>query len=460
MLKSPLFLILLTYSFPALAVGPTVTGVAGASNYTLPSTSGTTTTGSTVIYGGLAGNNCSADGGTTTCNSCTVAHMTANACVTAAQALCACNTVRIHTNSSMSITIRRGDTTTGNIRVAVANGTAYNTVGSGTGDAVTVTWDAVCGASDLGGNCETVVSNKTINAKIFVDKDNGNDYDATEESSVATDFSFRLLKPSDVDYSIFANPTSEGIGGGQGFKPYPGDAKVYIEDIDATTGFPALGYGGKVTKVRVFNSSEGLATATVESPSSTDLNITTDGTNLERNVVTAGLSNNTTYIFRIAMVDEAGNVVQFFPDAGADASCDDADPVNRRSCPWAATPEEVLGLLTDDINCFIATAAYGSFLEPKLDTFREFKFKILLQNWYGRKFVQAYYELGPYAARWIHDKPWLRKVTQAALWPVYLYSRLALNLGFWPATFLAFLLLMSISAAVIVTTRRGFARAQ
>ncbi len=451
---------LFVFSFQALAAGPTVTGVAGASNYTLPVTSGTTTSGSTVIYGGLAGNNCSADGGTTTCNSCTVAHMTANGCATAADALCACNTARIHTNSSMSITVKRGDTTTGNIRVAVANGSSYNTVGSGAGDAVTVTWDAVCNASDLGGNCETVSNNKTINAKIFVDKDNGNDYDSTDEASVASDFSFRLLKPLDADYSIFGVTFSEGIGGGQGFKPYPGDSKVYIEDIDATTGFPSLGYGGKVAKVRIFHSSEGLASATIESSDSSDLNVATDGSNLERNVVTAGLTNNTTYIFRIAMVDEANNVVQFFPNVAADATCDDADPVVRRGCPWAATPEEVLGLLTDDFNCFIATAAYGSFLEPKLKILRDFKFKILLQNEYGREFVKAYYKYGPHAARWIHDKPWARAATQAALWPVYLYSGLALQLGFWPATAIAFLLLLSITAAVIFTVRRGFAQAQ
>lgn len=455
MLKSLLLALVFGTAFNAFAAGPSITGVAGASNYTLPTTTGTTTSGSTIIYGGMAGLDCNGDGGTTTCNSCTIDHMTTDGCADAANATCACNSTRIHSNSSLSITVNRVDTATGNIRIAVANGNTYNTVGTGTGDAVTATWSDVCQASTLGTTCEAGVSgNLTINAKIFIDKDNNNVFDTINEASVATDFSFRLLRPDTLNHSVFGFSEESGFGStsGPGFVPYPGDEKVYIEDLESPT--TTFGYGGKAVKLRVFHSDTAILSANAVSENTTDLTVSTDGNTLDRNVVSNGLTNNTTYVFRVASVDEANNIVQFFPD-GSDGNC--ANPPFT-GCPWAATPEEVLGLLTDDINCFIATAAYGSFLEPKLKTFRDFKFKILLQNKYGRQFVNAYYKYGPYAARWIHDKPWLRTLTQAALWPLYAYSAFALQFGFLPATALAFLLLTLISAALFFTVRRGFAR--
>ncbi len=460
MMKSLVFAFGLALSFKAFAVGPQITGATGVSNITLPTITGTTVTGAAVIFGGMAGADCSAGGSLATCNSCTVAAMVGTPlCLTAADGLCNCNTTRIYGNLSMTIAVRRGEATTGNIRIAV--GTANTVAGTGTGDSVSVTWDDICNKADTPTVCSLVAGNKTINAKIFVDKNGDNTYNATDEASVATDFTFRVINPGEGSYDVYGAST-EGIGGTFGFVPYPGDEKVYIEDIEAATNFPTLSYGTKAVKVRVYHSAAGLASANVDSTETTDITVSSDGNTLDRNVVTNGLSNNTTYVFRIAMVDEANNVVQFFPAPAADATCDAGTPFT--GCPWAATPEEVLGLLTDDFNCFVATAAYGSFLEPKLKTFRDFKFKILLQNKLGRKFVGAYYKYGPHASRFIYDKPYLRAITRAALWPLYAYSALALKIGFLPATLLSFtLLLMTVAACVFATRfglRRGLARAE
>lgn len=455
MIKSLLFPVLILTTVNTWAAGPQITGASGVSNLTLPTTTGTTVSGSTVIYGGLAGE-CTSASNLSTCDSCTSAAMTATLCGDAANGLCACNKARIFGALSMTIAVKRADTTTGPIRIAI--GTNNTVVGSGSGDSVSVTWDEVCNKADSGGNCDTFLNNKTISAKIFIDKNNDNTYNSNDESGVATDFSFKILNPGGRDvatdaYNVFGNPTTEGIGA---FKPYPGDAKIYLEDLDTATNFPTLGYGSKAVGLRVFHASTGLAGATAESADSTDLKFSTDGNNLERNVVSTGLNNGTTYIFRIAMLDEANNVVQFFPAAGADAACD--DPAQFTACAYAATPDQVLGLLKNDFNCFIATAAYGSFLEPKLQTFRDFKFKILLQNKYGRRFVESYYKYGPYAARYIYNKPTLRALTRAALWPLYVYSAWTLRFGIWPVTTLAFSILLMISSALYFAARRGFAR--
>lgn len=459
MMKSLALAIGFLFSLSAFAVGPQITSASGVSNVTLPTISGTTVTGAAVIFGGVAGGDCSTGATVATCNSCTTALISADpVCLTAADNLCACNTTRIFDALQITLTVKRGDATAGNIRVALGS-TAPTTVGTGTGDSVTFTWAQVC-AADAGGACSA--ASKTVAAKIFVDKNGDNTFNSTDESGVATDFSFKILVPTPGQFDVFGTNT-EGIGGAQGFVPYPGDEKIYLEDIDAATNFPVLTYGiaTKAVKVRVYHSDQGLASAHAESADPTDITVTADGNTLDRNVVSAGLSNNTTYVFRIAMVDEANNVVQFFPAPNADATCDAGTPFT--GCPWAATPEEVLGLLTDDFNCFIATAAYGTIVEPKLKILRDFKFKVLLRSDTGRKFVGAYYKYGPYASRFIHDKPWLRAITRAALWPVFGYSALALKIGFIPATLIALVLLLTTTASLVFATRyglrRGFARA-
>ncbi len=158
----------------------------------------------------------------------------------------------------------------------------------------------------------------------------------------------------------------------------------------------------------------------------------------------------------IGLVDEANNLVQFYPDTGADATCDAGTPFTN--CPWAATPEEVLGLLTDDVNCFVATAAYGSSLEPKLKTFRDFRYKVLLRYSFGRKFVSAYYKYGPIAATYIYDKPILRAIARVGLWPLYAFSASTLKFGLVKTSLIAVFLILSFLSIGRLTYRSAFGR--
>jgi hypothetical protein len=68
--------------------------------------------------------------------------------------------------------------------------------------------------------------------------------------------------------------------------------------------------------------------------------------------------------------------------------------------------------------CFIATAAYGSYLHPQVQLLRQFRDEYLLTNAPGRAFVSLYYRFSPQLADVIARHSVLRSIARLLLTPV------------------------------------------
>ena len=90
--------------------------------------------------------------------------------------------------------------------------------------------------------------------------------------------------------------------------------------------------------------------------------------------------------------------------------------------------------------CFIATAAYGSLLEPHVNTLREFRDRFLLDNRPGKGFVKFYYKYSPPIAGYIAKHDILRAAVRLSLFPLVGMGWLVLHAG--PGTALIFLCIM------------------
>lgn len=90
------------------------------------------------------------------------------------------------------------------------------------------------------------------------------------------------------------------------------------------------------------------------------------------------------------------------------------DPVlpNSAAGTWTGTVSGGGG------GCFIATAAYGSYLHPHVQSLRRFRDETLRQSRIGRRLVAWYYAVSPPIAARIEDSTALRVATRLVLTPV------------------------------------------
>jgi hypothetical protein len=109
----------------------------------------------------------------------------------------------------------------------------------------------------------------------------------------------------------------------------------------------------------------------------------------------------------------------------------------------------------DGGKCFIATAAYGSYLHPHVQVFRTLRDSYLLSSKPGRAFVAAYYRYSPPMADFISRHDILKTAVRIALLPLLGLSSLILWIG--PVfTLLVLVFLLLLPAALLSRKRLGF----
>jgi hypothetical protein len=102
--------------------------------------------------------------------------------------------------------------------------------------------------------------------------------------------------------------------------------------------------------------------------------------------------------------------------------------------------------------CFIATAAYGSLMEPHVKVLRDFRDRFLITNSIGRDFVRFYYSYSPPLANLIAKHDGLRAMVRIGLLPVLGMSWIALNMGIAPT--MALILLFCFGAIGFIYLRK------
>jgi hypothetical protein len=88
------------------------------------------------------------------------------------------------------------------------------------------------------------------------------------------------------------------------------------------------------------------------------------------------------------------------------------------------------GSNTATASCFIATAAYGSYLDPHVQILRDFRDRVLAPCALGRLFLELYYACSPPIARFIAVHDGLRTAVRWALTPVVYTIQYPILLGF------------------------------
>ncbi len=411
----------------------TIIGIEGASSSNI--TSGE----SPSVYGGVAGT-CATDG-VNTCDSCATA-----------PGLEICNRTRIDANLQLRISFT--STVSGRPILTKSDGTTLvdleaTNVNQGQTATLSVPWGTVCGHLDNGApNCLSSSTLSSHTFKIGIDANNSSTLDSGDDS---TTIRVSVINPDptgtgDFDQIDDCDTNADLHPGICGFLAYPGDEKIFLDDIAAGSGFPATA-AGTITKVNVYTSVAGFITAPSQaSPTVLDIEQTDSGFDVTNKIVD-GLTNGVPHYFRVSVSDQANNEMYFTSDAGIITICGSLNPdppfdgVGGDFCPFAAIPDDVIGFLDEDLNCFIATAAFGSPFHPFVEDFREFRDRFLKPSALGRNLVDWYYNWSPDAARWLQHHDGAKIAVRVALLPFWVLTRAMI---WWPLTLALILALLGL----------------
>jgi hypothetical protein len=102
--------------------------------------------------------------------------------------------------------------------------------------------------------------------------------------------------------------------------------------------------------------------------------------------------------------------------------------------------------------CFIATAAYGSPVQPYVKILRKFRNRFLLNNNIGKFFVNFYYKYSPPMADFIAKHANMRAIVRVSLLPVVGMSWFAMKIG--PLFTMALMLFFAFGLIGLVRVRK------
>ena len=384
----------------------TYNSIAGVSNIDT-----TTTPTKPVIYGGFTpASTCASADNLSTCDSCT-------------GGLTPCNKNAVYSSLYMTVVLNTSTTiaNASDVTSKIDTTPIYPTVTLGTG---TVTlkylWSDICQKSSAADSTcsSSVTADLIITAAGSSSSTTAGTFTFHIVTSVASSSALTYTDCPDDSVSV---PVNTGFCH---FTAYPGDEKVYGDNLGRSDGYPASTAGVDFRSLVFFyelqNSGDSNATTVAAISNKSKIYEMSVGTTNKPDGRITGLTNGQTYCFVMANRDLTGNIYYFTPvsTVSADTLC--------------ATPEKVVGLL-DDKHCFIATAAFGSDMAPEVQSFRDFRNEYLLPYDWGKAFVKTYYKYSPKYAAMISQSDTAKVLVRGALWPLLFFARMSVAIGFWYA---------------------------
>ncbi len=405
----------------------TLVSIAGASNTDL-------STSIPIIYAGFAGT-CTPTSSSATCNSCTG--------LSGTDKLFPCNQRNLLASSLLTVTMTVTDTTIdpSTMTFTINSNTvsyAVTPTRSGTSVVFQLRWGDICSNSGSSGdsNCTSMNSGNLI----------------AKYGSEQLTFTIRMRAAGATEqYYTDCNDTTQGAAGSGfcHFTVFPGDEKLYANDLFWVDGYPSTPTSGIEYKKVVFfyeqqldtdaDDAATLARISNASPSKSVSVNKSASPPISDNRIT-GLQNDNRYCMIMANEDATG-IISFYT------------PNTVTATELCADPSKVVGLL-DDKSCFIATAAFGSSMAPEVQSFREFRNEFLLTNPVGTAFVKFYYKHSPFYANLISKSPAAKAIVRSALWPILFVARASVTYGLGATLFALSGAIALIGAAVLQYRRK------
>lgn len=128
-------------------------------------------------------------------------------------------------------------------------------------------------------------------------------------------------------------------------------------------------------------------------------------------------------------IDDTWANVTTYHNTDGNIICGVADSFSTFGVFETDNPYGALTETSESGGCFIATAAYGSYLDPHVKILRRFRDNYLLTNSFGRLLVRTYYRLSPPAARWLSEHDRAKVAVRVFLIPLIGMAWLLLNAG-------------------------------